>query len=1138
MNCMKKNVLLALLLLCGCGRSTTLAPDDLLAIRMLPEDPQLYLEQSVQLVVEGHLVDGSVVDLIGEPGLVFRLNQEGIVNVLSGARLRALHAGSVRLTAAFGGKEDSIDVTVRYALLEGIEASPAVLQMQKNEYVQLEITGNLSDGSTLDLTDSATGTVYTTGDATVATVTTEGLVFSSLDNNGRTEITVTHGEHAATVTVYVGELESIDVVPAVVGLEVGETAQLQVIGTYADGSVDLTGHRDTSYASSDASVATVGSAGLVTGVSSGEAAITVEHRDHNAVAYVTVTGASELIGIEVEPDLLQLHAGETAGLAVWANYSDGSRRDVTADAAYHSSDTGTARVAAGGLVTAVGGPGEATVTASYGGYTDDCRVLVGGELLFIDVLPPSAQLDIHERLQLEVMAFYSDGSTSEVTLLSAFDSSDPAVAAVGDDGQVQAIAEGTAVITAGYQGFSDTAQIRVNPPVFESIQVEPDMVTLPVGYTQQLVVWAHYSDGSRREVTGEATYMPPDNGVVSVSPGGLVTALMEGEASILVNYQGEFDTCRVYVQDIPIPILVEVFPANVTMDIGDTVNLFVRATYSDGSTENVTSQAGYHSSDPLVAGVDSSGVVTAHGGGTATITASFGGLSDDCRVNVQQQNPRPTLDTLAPDQVPAGGGDTVITLHGTGFIPDSTARLDSLNLQTTFASATRLTAVVPAAEISDLGAHQVNVHNPPPGGGLSNALPFYAVSAPAVTTLSPDSGLQGTVVRVVFYGSGLLGCGVTPQNPGIGVSGVSCSGDGTQLSATFAIGSAAAPGTGPVTLSNLAGSTTVTFTVIEDQPLEDLIIGPGEVVFLSGVQSYHDIVVGTGARVYGTGTVPLQFLATGRVTVRGEIFASGHSGADGYYDPAGGGAAGPGGSGGGGGADGDAAAGAPGGAGSPAGQPAEAGQGAGTPSGDGGGAGFGSGISGGCGQAGGGGGFGGDGGAGGGDSGAGSGGAGGLSNPQGSGYNGGTGGGGGSCCGQNSGGGGGGGGGVLVISAVSGGDIVIDGALYADGGRGGDGFLGTGGGGGGSGGRVTITTEGGTILINDTVSARGGDGGNSDRQDGGGGGGGGRIIIDAGSGAVDDTLGYYDIRGGPAGTSRETGFEGLPGSPGIVDVRP
>lgn len=1228
MNCMKKSLVFVLLLvLCGCGRSTPLAPDDILSIRILPEDPRLYLEQSVQLVIEGHRADGSVLDLTDEPGLVFRLNRKGIVNVLAGAKVQALQAGSVRLLAAFAGREDSVEVTVLYALLEDIQVTPGRLQLDAGDYVQLAVTGDLSDGSTLDLTDSLTGTVYATADQAVATVTTEGLVFAI--KNGQTEITAIHGQHQATAAVSVGELEHIEVLPVQASLELQETVQLQVFGTYRDGAVqDLTGHPDTSFRSSDPTVASVDPKGLVTGVGSGDAAVTASHRDRSAVAYINVSGTSELIGVEVTPCPARLPLGGWIQLSVWADYRDGSRLEVTPGAAFSVSSELVATVDASGLVTAVGA-GVAMAAAAYGGFEDTCRIQVEDRILVsIDLLPDSAALAVGETLQLMVLGVFNDGSQDDLTGSfrgTAYGSSAPAVVMVSPDGVLTALSAGEAEITAASSGLTDSSPVEVTGPELISIEVEPDRLQLCAGETASLAVWANYSDGSRRDVTGDATYLPPENGVVSVSPGGLVTALMEGDAPVLVSYLGQFDTCqvtvtsnlaavqvdpssvlldpgdtqqlrvtayfldggtadvtaesayattdgavasadasglvtargpgsatitaeyggrsdtcRVYVQDIPTPILVEVFPANVTMNVGDTVNLFVRATYSDGSTENVTRLAGYDSSAPLVASVDANGSVTAHGGGTATITASFGGLSDTCQVNVQQQNPHPTLSAVTPEQVLAGSGDTAVTLDGTGFSTVSVALLDSMHLETGFVGATRLTAVVPAAEIADVGAHEVSVYNPPPGGGLSNTRRFFAVEAPAVTTLSPDSGLQGTVVRVVFYGSGLLGCSVSAQNPGIGVSSVSYSDDGTQLSATFAIGPAAPPGTGEVSLTNLAGNTSVDFTVIEDQPLEDLVIGPGEVVFLSGVQSYRNIVIGTGAAVYGTGKVPLQFLAAGDVTVRGRIHVCGQAGRDGYTTPAEGGAAGPGGGGGGGGADGDAPAGAPGGAGSPSGQSAEAGQGAGTMSGAGGGTGAGSGIAGGCGQAGGGGGFGGGGGSGGGDAGAGAGGQGGPANPGGSDCNGGTGGGGGSCCGQNSGGGGGGGGGVLVISAVSGGDITIDGALYADGGGGGDGFMATGGGGGGSGGRITVTTEGGTIVVNDTISVRGGPGGRSDGQDAGGGGGGGRVIVDAGSGSVDDAYGYYDIRGGPAGVPREagTGFQGLPGSPGIVDVRP
>ncbi|MBW1811354.1 MAG: hypothetical protein JRJ87_24410, partial [Deltaproteobacteria bacterium] len=612
------------------------------------------------------------------------------------------------------------------------------------------------------------------------------------------------------------------------------------------------------------------------------------------------------------------------------------------------------------------------------------------------------------------------------------------------------------------------------------------------------------------------------------------------------SFGGLSDNCLVQVSGHVLEYIV-LSPPSANLLVGETLQFAVTGHYSDGGTEDLTAPefgTTYQSSDTQVLGIAANGLAWAvNPGGPLTVTARNSGFSDTATVTVNDLNPQPILSSIDPSQAIAGSGSLDLTANGSGFIANSVVTLDGQSLGTTYQSDSQLTALVPAGLTAEVGIFMLAVVNPPPGGGTSNSLPFWVVGIPALTTLSPDAGLQGTVVRVVFYGSGLLGCDVVPANSGITVSNLTYSDDGTQLAATFSIAATATPGPDLMTLTNLAGSTAASFTVIEDQPLEDLYIeGPG-VIYLEGVQAYHNITIGTGAVVYGVGDQPLQFLATGDVMVLGEIHVSGSDGIDGYYDPADGGASGPGGGGGGGGGDGDSPQASSGGSGSPAGEGGGQAIGRGTLSGDGGGFGSGQGISGGCGQAGGGGGFGGDGGNGGGDIGPGTGGPGGTANSQGSLYNGGTGGGGGSACGPTCGGGGGGGGGVLVLAAVTGGDITIKGAIFANGGNGGNGHVGTGGGGGGSGGRITITSASGSIIIEDTLAARGGDGGPAYRSDGGGGGGGGRIIVDAGSGSVDDSSGFYDLFGGAGGISLdpqdpERGYDGLDGTVGVIDVRP
>ncbi|HUU01046.1 MAG TPA: Ig-like domain-containing protein [Myxococcota bacterium] len=1053
------------LALSGCGRSSLLEAGDLLSIRILPDDPEMYIGQIVQLRVEGVFLEydadewtESVRDITGQPGLAFRVSQPDVIGILKGQRLIAREAGSARLLADFAGRQYSITVDVSYAVLDGIDAQPDTLVLEPSDYRQLSVYGNLSDGSQIDLTQAAVGTSYSSDDQTVATVTVDGMVFGLA--GGNTTVRVKHGDFTDALAVEViggPQLTRLDVYPGLVELIAGGTAQLHVVGTYDDGSTgNLTADAGTSFVSADEAVATVYSSGLVAAVGPGETTVTARHGSLSAGATVRVGSGPALTDVTVEPSVLQLDVGQTAQLVVRATYSDGGQEDVTGLAAYESSDPAVAAVDAGGLVEALA-RGATGVRASFGGLFDSCSVAVGDvDLLSIEILPSSLDLEIGQSAALSVRAHYSDGHTENVTAQSVFSSSNPSVASVQVNGTVTGLAPGAATVSAGFAALEATCSVRVQQPRLDYIEVTPASAVLEIGGSLQLSTRAFYSDGSQEDVTQRAAYDSSEPLVASVQGGGLVTAIGPGNAVVSATFMGLGDSCAVQV-NYPVLVSIEISPHTAGLMVGETLQFTVTGYFSDGGSRDMTEpEAGttYESSDPSVLGILYTGEAWAvSAGGPVTVTARLAGFSDTATVMVGNVDP------------------------------------------------------------------------------------------PNVTSLSPNSGLQGTSLRVVFYGSGLLGCEVSCENPDITVSALACNPGGTQLGATFDIGPAAAPGMGQVVLTNAAGSATTTFEVVENKPLDDLVInGPG-VVYLEGVQAYHNITIGTGATVYGTGNVPLQLLATGNVTVNGEIIVSGQDGVNGYYDPADGGRAGPGGGGGGGGGDGDSTMPSTGGDGAPAGAGGGQASGTGTPSGDGGGVGAGAGISGGCGQAGGGGAFGGGGGNGGGDSGPGSGGAGGAANAMGSDYNGGCGGGGGSTCGPNCGGGGGGGGGVLVISALDGGTVTIRGALFADGGGGGNGHVGTGGGGGGSGGRIVITTTGGSIIIEDTLSARGGDGGPAYRSDGGGGGGGGRIIIDSGSGTVDDSQGYYDVFGGAGGVSldpqpQQPGYDGLPGDPGIVDVRP
>jgi hypothetical protein len=65
--------------------------------------------------------------------------------------------------------------------------------------------------------------------------------------------------------------------------------------------------------------------------------------------------------------------------------------------------------------------------------------------------------------------------------------------------------------------------------------------------TVQLSASARYSDGSTRDVTGTAAWRSDNPGVAEVSPGGLVTARGDGEATVAADVQGVAGNVRLRV---------------------------------------------------------------------------------------------------------------------------------------------------------------------------------------------------------------------------------------------------------------------------------------------------------------------------------------------------------------------------------------------------------------------------------------------------------------------------------------------------------------------------------------------------------------------------------------------------------------
>ncbi|UBO73676.1 beta strand repeat-containing protein [Aeromonas rivuli] len=598
---------------------------------------------TAQLAANGSYDDGSSLDVTAS---VSWTSSDPLVATVSPSGLvTAVAPGTAIITGTLSGETATILVTVTSAVLNpgGLTITVPPLTLAAGLTGQLTATGSYSDGSSVDVTADVS---WTSSNPAVATVgLNTGLVTAVLP--GSATITSTLDGQSVTLPVTVTNAvlnpNGLVITTSPLTLAAGLTGQLTASGTYSDGSVvDVTA--DVSWTSSDPAVAIVGlNTGLVTAVLPGSATITGTLDGQTVTLPVTVTNAVlNPNGLVITIPPLTLAAGLTGQLTASGTYSDGSVADVTADVSWTSSDPAVATVGLNtGLVTAVL-PGSATITGTLDGQTVTLPVTVTSAVLNPNGLViTTSPLTLAAGLtgQLTASGTYSDGSVVDVTADVSWTSSDPAVATVGlNTGLVNAVLPGSATITGTLDGQTVTLPVTVTSAVLNPgglvITVPP--LTLAAGLTGQLTASGTYSDGNVVDVTADVNWTSSDPAVATVGLNtGLVTAVLPGTATITGTLGGQTVTLSVTVTSAvlnPGGLTITVPP--LTLAAGLTGQLAVTGSYSDGSSVDVTADVSWTSSDPSVATVGLTGLVTALLPGTATITATLDGQSTTLLVSV------------------------------------------------------------------------------------------------------------------------------------------------------------------------------------------------------------------------------------------------------------------------------------------------------------------------------------------------------------------------------------------------------------------------------------------------------------------------------------------------------------------------
>jgi hypothetical protein len=274
--------------------------------------------------------------------------------------------------------------------------------------------------------------------------------------------------------------------------------------------------------------------------------------------------------------------------------------------------------------------------------------------------------EVTENLQASVVAtaIYSDGTTADVTAEVAWASVDGAIASAAA-GVVQAGQPGRTYLTASYGGLQTAARVDVVAATLESLWLSAESAKVPAGLTARVVASGAFSDGSVRDVTAAAAWSSTRD-LAEVSAGGQVKALRPGYTQLRASVGDKVAALLFQVTDAQAVSLA--VQGLASMPVGQASTFQVLATFTDGTTLDVTADAVLEVLDAAVASLRAGASLLASGEGLTALRASYAGLEASAPVQVTPVA-LSALELTCPATLPIGN---LARFAATGTFSDGT----------------------------------------------------------------------------------------------------------------------------------------------------------------------------------------------------------------------------------------------------------------------------------------------------------------------------------------------------------------------------------------------------------------------------------------------------------------------------------
>lgn len=486
--------------------------------------------------------------------------------------------------------------------LQSITVSPSSADLEIGEEIQLQVTFSPEGLNPAVQWESL--------NPTIAAVSGSGRVTGISEGRATIKATASGKESTCAITVRrnVIDVRSIKVYPITVSLPVGQTKQM-IAEIYPDNATD----QEIVWTSSDPLSASIDSKGVITAKKKGHGRITATAGGKSGSADFSVY--NPVSSVSLEPAEATINCNDKLQLKLVTEPSDATVFSVS----WYTSDVDVASVSHEGVVEGKSG-GKTVITVDADGVKATCNITVLQGVGSVTLDKNTLLLNKGETYKLTATITPSDYLIDNNIKWS---STDESVATVDDTGLVTCTGSGRAVISVTAGGKSATCTVDGRVPV-ESVVLDTDAFDLAVGETRRLTATLLPSDATIKA----ATWSSSNSSIASVDQGGNVKGLKAGTVTITAKADNASASCTVTVlQNVT---SVKLNKTSLSLNKGETFQLVATLTPNEYL---IDSKVVWSSSEPSVASVDDTGLVTCTGSGKAVITAAVGGKSATCSVD-------------------------------------------------------------------------------------------------------------------------------------------------------------------------------------------------------------------------------------------------------------------------------------------------------------------------------------------------------------------------------------------------------------------------------------------------------------------------------------------------------------------------